>query len=473
MGFVGFEPDRIHQLATALDNVAVDAGGISGDIANDLDEAISLMRSMHPSGPGWGSPWSSPHDYYRASLTVVGQGAPDTAAEVTRRLNHLLACEHLATDGFAVNELTVFDDEAPPDEATVTAAVSALRAFLVADHGINGNEDDLQRVLDLISSLNPAERQAFVGALTDQDLAAWNAQARRGDSWLIQHNGLTLDQVHELAGLLFPCLDRAQVERVAASLTVLEPEFHDLVTDVGGSYTWWPGGLGDDPPDVDALRQGALGDCWFLAGLGAVVRQDPEFVAEHLHDNGNGTYTVTFYRDGEPISITVDGTLPTNTNGNQLFANSTGGPATGPLWAAIYEKAYASFRGRYGDTEGGWGDEAIEVLTGRTTHRSDPGDVSLEQIQAMLTAGQPVTVGTNTKFHWFWEDEEDKKNPFFGPGNQLVAGHEYAVESVVKTDEGWQITVINPWGEAAGSREIVTLDDDQYRDCFREVAWGE
>jgi hypothetical protein len=227
--------------------------------------------------------------------------------------------------------------------------------------------------------------------------------------------------------------------------------------------------LGDDPPDVDALRQGALGDCWFLSGLGAVVRQDPEFVAEHLHDNGNGTYTVTFYRDGEPIPITVDGTLPTRPDDTRLFANGTGGPATGPLWAAIYEKAYASYEGRYGDLEGGWGDEAIEVLTGRTTHRSNPGDVSLEQIQAMLAAGQPVTVGTNTKFQWFWEEE----NPYFGPGNQLVASHEYAVESVVKTDDGWQITVINPWGQGASRPQVVTLGDDEFREYFREVAWGE
>jgi Calpain family cysteine protease len=473
VGFVGFEPDRVRQFATALDNATVDAGGISGDIAKDLDEATSLMRSMSSPGPGWGSPWSSPYDYYRGGLTTVSQGTPSTVAEVTRRLDHLLACERLAADGFAVNALAAFDDARPPNEAAVRAATSTVRAFLTADHGINGNEDDLQRMLDLVSSLNPAEREAFVGALTKQDLEAWSKQASLGDEWLIQHNGMTSDQIHELSGLLLPCLDRAQVERVAKSFTVLEPEFHDLVTDVAGSYTFWPGDLGDDPPDVDALRQGALGDCWFLSGLGAVVRQDPAFVAQHLHDNANGTYTVTFYRDGKPIPITVDGALPTTADGNKLFVGSAGMAATGPLWAAIYEKAYASYRGRYGDTEGGWGDQAIEVLTGRTTHRSDPGEVSLEQIRTMLAAGQPVTVGTNSKFHWFWESEHDKEDPLIGPGDQLVASHEYAVRSVVRTDDGWHITVINPWGQNAYPPQVVTLDDDEFREYFGEVSWGE
>jgi len=351
MGFVGFEPDRVRKLVTALNNAATDAYGLSGDIANDLDEATELMRSMGSPGPGWSTPWSSPGDYYRGALTTVAQGAPEIAAEIGRRLNHLLACEHLAADGYAVNAATAFDDAPPPDEAKIKAAVDALHAFLTADHGFNGNQDDLQRIIDLVGSLNPAERQAFVGALTDADLTAWNNQAQSAD-FLLADNGMTLDQIHALSGLLLPFLDRAQVERLAKSLTVLEPEFHDLETDVPGSYTWWPGDLGDNPPDVNALTQGELGDCWFIAGLGAVVRQDPNFVAQHLHDNGNGTYTVTFYRDGKPVPITVDGTLPTNTNGSKLFVGNSGWAATGPLWAAIYEKAFASYLGRYGATPG-------------------------------------------------------------------------------------------------------------------------
>jgi hypothetical protein len=423
---------------------------------------------MGSPGPGWSTPWSSPGDCYRGALTSVAQGAPDTAAEINRRLTHLLACEHLVADGYAVNTATAFDDAPPPDEAKIKAAVDALHAFLTADHGINGNRDDLQRILDLIGSLNPAERQAFVGALTDADLTAWNNQAQFAD-FLLADNGMTLDQIHALSGLLLPFLDRAQVERLAKSMTVLEPEFHDLETDVGGSYTWWPGDLGDNPPDVGSLSQGAVGDCWFISGLGAVVRQDPTFVAQHLHDNGNGTYTVTFYRDGKPVLITVDGTLPTTTDGYKLFVGDAGSAATGPLWAAIYEKAFASYLGRYGDTEGGWGDDAIAALTGRTTHRSDPGHVSLAQIQTMLADGKPVTVGTSGKTHWIWEDVPE----FLGPGDQIVNNHEYAVQSVVKTDSGWQITVVNPWGPYGSKPQIVTLNEDQFRDCFGEVAWGE
>ena len=48
-------------------------------------------------------------------------------------------------------------------------------------------------------------------------------------------------------------------------------------------------------PSLSDIQQGSYGDCYFLSSLGALARNDPNAVKNMIHDNGNGTYTVTFH----------------------------------------------------------------------------------------------------------------------------------------------------------------------------------
>ena len=94
-------------------------------------------------------------------------------------------------------------------------------------------------------------------------------------------------------------------------------------------------------PCIKDLKQGEVGDCYLLAGLGSVVASSPDLIRQLMRDNGDGTVTVRFFRnkedDGtdEPLYVTVKKTVPKNivTQGDEY--------ARGCLWVQMIEKAYA------------------------------------------------------------------------------------------------------------------------------------
>src|SRR5690606_21586019 len=171
----------------------------------------------------------------------------------------------------------------------------------------------------------------------------------------------------------------------------------DLTDDLGDYEDVPPIDLENEDFSIDDINQGQVGDCWFLAGLGAVATTDPEFLREHIRLNDDGTYTVTMYSDGKPVEIVVEPTAP---------ENGVGGQNGEPNWVSIYEKAAAEyFGGDYEDIDGGHSDVAFEAITGHPAERS--GELSRSDIQDRLEGG-PVAVGTedDDAFEW-WEDGGD------------------------------------------------------------------
>jgi hypothetical protein len=51
---------------------------------------------------------------------------------------------------------------------------------------------------------------------------------------------------------------------------------------------------GDDGPTLDGVKQGSLGDCYFMCVIGATVNRDPQTVRRMLHANSDGTTDVKF-----------------------------------------------------------------------------------------------------------------------------------------------------------------------------------
>ncbi len=94
-------------------------------------------------------------------------------------------------------------------------------------------------------------------------------------------------------------------------------------------------------PCIKDLKQGELGDCYLLAGLGAIVSVSPELIRQNMRDNGDGTVTVRFFRnmkeDGtdEPLYVTVKKTVPKN------ILTGKDENSRGCLWVQMIEKAYA------------------------------------------------------------------------------------------------------------------------------------
>jgi len=260
----------------------------------------------------------------------------------------------------------------------------------------------------------------------------------------------------------------------------LSDELAEKYEDFDDESEWEP--LPSDPDETlsdDSLRwedtqQGGLGDCWMLAGLIAVVEEDPDFVREHMTANPNGTWTVTLYDDGEPVEVTVG---PLGPDGGATDADGQ------PNYATIYEAAFVKFledhpdatrsgddgTGSYADIgEGGFSDESLAIITGQQTEshelQSDGflgigGDeAGYDELSRMVDEGYVVL---STK-----GDDSDgplwTENPTI-QDSDVVPNHAYVLESVTETEDGdFEVVLRNPWGPSGG-----TTTDDKFGQAER------
>jgi hypothetical protein len=155
-----------------------------------------------------------------------------------------------------------------------------------------------------------------------------------------------------------------------------------------------------------SVRQGKLGNCWFLSAL-AVVAEQPHLIRRilpHQTLHPKGVYQINLYLDGMWQPILIDSFLPVMVHGqdnsntsNQVKENRKKKKAAVPerqvkfrggfrddnenvvvvpafcaapnrqIWACLIEKAYAKAHGSYHQLTGGFIAEALQDLTGAPT----------------------------------------------------------------------------------------------------------
>ncbi len=189
------------------------------------------------------------------------------------------------------------------------------------------------------------------------------------------------------------------------------------------------------------MKQGQLGDCYFIASLGSIADRNPTAVSNMFIDNGDNTFTVRFYASaGIADYVTVNRQLPTFSN-SVLAYSGMGSPvndASNTLWIALAEKAYAQWNatgksGRngtntYASIEGGWmGAVNAQVLGYNSTNHSLDGAGQTALIAALNT-NKAVTIGTLTG----------------ASAGGLVGGHAYTVTGYNASTQTF--TLVNPWG---------------------------
>jgi hypothetical protein len=227
----------------------------------------------------------------------------------------------------------------------------------------------------------------------------------------------------------------------------------------GQSRVLFPNGA----PTLSALRQGGLGDCYFLAALGSVIARDPMAVVRMIRENRKGKQVVGYTVDF-PGRGTV--TIAPPTDAEVARYSSSGGDG---LWLPVLEKAYGQVKGKSARTdrqaEVGEGDQLSEGVLTFSGHRGDHDFLALTGLAATrgkltraFKEGRIVTAAIMTENRL-----------------KLPKGHAYSVI-------GWdaradRITIRNPWGsnpkgapgEATG---VFTLPLPEFDDIFAELQYA-
>ncbi len=99
-------------------------------------------------------------------------------------------------------------------------------------------------------------------------------------------------------------------------------------------------------PSILDIKQGGIGDCYFLASVTAILNKDPSIICKMMRENDDKSVTVRFFdRERKPVYITVDKTIinyELKRADQNTIARRNG--ALGALWVNILEKAFAMFR---------------------------------------------------------------------------------------------------------------------------------
>ncbi|TKS86351.1 Calpain-1 catalytic subunit [Collichthys lucidus] len=191
--------------------------------------------------------------------------------------------------------------------------------------------------------------------------------------------------------------------------------------------------------------QGIIGNCWFLASIGAltfqdyilqqVVPQDQGFDEEYC-----GLFHFRFWRFGSWVDVVIDDKLPT-INGRLLFVHSKD---PNEFWPALLEKAYAKVCGSYSDMIAGTPAEALVDFTGGVHICVQLSEPPRNLWEMMYRAGLSKSLmGCGTP------KGETSANTVLPNG--LVEGHAYAVTGVKQVMSGGQavnlVRLWNPWGQ--------------------------
>ena len=111
------------------------------------------------------------------------------------------------------------------------------------------------------------------------------------------------------------------------------------------------------------VKQGQLGNWYFMATLTTLVSQQPNLIKRMFitrEYNETGIYSVKIYINGAFKIIEIDDYIPVDkTTKTPLFAQMQ----TSNIWPMLLEKAWAKVNGSYEDIISGNPKEAMKFLT--------------------------------------------------------------------------------------------------------------
>ena len=202
-----------------------------------------------------------------------------------------------------------------------------------------------------------------------------------------------------------------------------------------------------DKIEEDDIKQGGLGDCYFLSSLVSLCKYPGiiKKIFKQSSKNENGFYEIILYIDGIRQIVIVDDYIPAyKSNKKPCFAE----PNENEIWVILIEKAWAKINGGYANIISGLASDSLEFLTGKGStlyilynikEEDELADCKYEIIKNVQLAGQNNCLITASIC-----------NDNIAEESGLVKGHEYSVLNFIKieTKEGKEVYLFrlkNPW----------------------------
>lgn len=209
------------------------------------------------------------------------------------------------------------------------------------------------------------------------------------------------------------------------------------------TYAYAGGSLFQNGITYGDINQGSLGNCYFVAALAETAFRSPTTIQQMFIDNGDGTYTVRFFKPTNSSHdtyvadyVTVDRYLPVNGNrlvyaSRDLVSNYTS--SSNELWVALAEKAYAQLNeegwlqgngtddsgvNAYSSIGGGYSGLAVEDIAGRNAQYDSLDTSDFTILVNAYNSGKLVTFSDS--------------------------GHAYALVGYNASTQKFKI--FNPWG---------------------------
>ena len=208
-------------------------------------------------------------------------------------------------------------------------------------------------------------------------------------------------------------------------------------------------------PSINDINQGSLGDCYLLASLAEVAQCEPDTIKSMITDNGNGTYGVRFYINGNPVFVTVNTFLPVF-SANGAFAGNT----SSAIWSSLIEKAYVELNAEPGFLDhptgnvynliNGGSADPISQITGRNVVPYD----SSRYTQAAWNSLKNVFITA------IQNNQEVDLGSFgdstIGGKVALVAGHMFS--GIGYDSATGEFVLRNPWGASNGQAWLTQFE---------------
>ncbi len=449
-----------------VNNGSVVDGNGAGDLARvdfrlinpngtwtDLTDVTSFTRQL--ANPNWGGfSYSLNLTNYIAGNYTLWAIAYDKAGAMSNSVTQSFTVQLPVNDWFSLN---LKDKELIALSRTLASDGQLSRSDMMAifRNAEDGNVVDANELTDLRTLVSNVSRfyvedavRVLANKIVNGDVAnQWytGGSTRRALGNL--YAGSNSSQMEDLISKWFLGLDRP---------TAQAP---DNVTTY--QYQLASGALFQNGISYQDIKQGAVGDCYFMAGLAEVALRSPSTIQNMFIDNGDNTFTVRFFKGGIADYVTVDRYLPSTAWGTFAYANLGDRltNAANELWVALAEKAYAQINesgwigqeniNAYQGINGGWDTYVFNQLTGITTKA--PTVIDLTAMVTAVQSGKLLGLGS-------------KQDGYVA--SNIVGNHNYVITGYNATTQ--KFTLFNPWGVAGGYGS-----DYSFKDGTLELSWSQ